>query len=101
MSYESLGYLDEQHLPHLKKGEWPAWSPDLSPIENVWQAMLSRMSKYPKKGNLSEEEKKKELIAHVWKSWNSISQTEINKYVASAAERLRECVQLRGEWTNH
>lgn len=100
MSYESLGFLDKNCILHLKKGEWPAWSPDLSPIENLWNEMMRRMSTYPKSA-VCDAEKKRELSRHMWKAWNSITQAELNHYVASGRKRLEECVALRGEWTNH
>ena len=55
----------------------------------------------PLKNLRTDVEKKAELSRNVWKAWNSISQETIDKYVASGEKRFKECLQLKGEWTNH
>lgn len=100
LSVESCAFLDLEGVGYMLRGMWPSWSPDLSPIENIWELMHVLISRMPKKAK-SEIEKKAELARHVWKAWSQISQDTIDKYVASASKRFVECLALNGEWTDH
>ena len=100
LSAESSAFLEVNGVAYIPKGMFPAWSPDLSPIENIWELMHAMMRSMPKKAR-SEADKKSELARHVWKAWSMISQDVIDKYVGSASKRFAECVALKGEWTNH
>ena len=100
-SKESLRFLGDSGLLFFSKGEWPSYSPDLSPIENLWELLQRKIDAYPKKNLATDAEKKDELIRNVWKAWHSTTQDGIDKYVLSAAERFQECVETGGEWTNH
>lgn len=101
MSFETMGYLEGKGIDHLTKGQWPPWSADLSPIENIWSLLLHKMKAYKKKSGLTDDEKRKELSAHVWRAWHATTQAEINEYVRSAPGRIQECIDRDGEWTNH
>jgi len=58
-SSDALSFLEGHGMDHLKKGQWPPYSPDLSPIENIWNLLMWKMSFYRKKPGLSVDEKKK------------------------------------------
>ena len=69
---------------------WPARSPDLNPIENLW-AILAR-----KVGNrlpVDEAELEKFFI----EEWDAIPQKMIDDLVLSFVPRLKECVAQHGE----
>lgn len=52
--------------------KWPARSPDVSPIENVWGNLARRVYQYGRQFN-----SKNELKSSIVQEWNRIDQTEI------------------------
>lgn len=80
-------YLDNKQVECIKK--WPAYSPDLSPIELVWALLQRRVSKrYPH----TQEEIERMIV----EEWDKITQSEIDEICGSFRERLKECVRLKG-----
>ncbi|GFW72294.1 transposable element Tcb1 transposase [Trichonephila clavipes] len=66
---------------------WPARSPDLSPIEHIWDH-LGRRVEHPT--NLNELEARLQTI------WNEMSQDIIQNLYASMADRIASCIHARG-----
>lgn len=76
-------------LPH------PAMSPDLNPIEHVWDIMGRRLSReYPNLQNLAALERALQQI------WNTIPQPEITRCI-NMAERFRAVIENRGGNTRY
>ncbi|MBW0493403.1 hypothetical protein O181_033118 [Austropuccinia psidii MF-1] len=50
----------------ILKMEWPAHSPDLNPIKNIWKLMKSQISKLYQPQNLEE------LKHAIWSCWSNI-----------------------------
>jgi transposase len=80
------------HIPRLPF-KWPAKSPDLSPIEHVWD-LLKRTTKLD---NIKSEE---DLDSAILKSWGKITIDQINQFVTSFPYRLQTCVNLEGKSLN-
>ena len=69
---------------------WPARSPDLNPIENLWAIISRRVgSRQP-----TDEA---ELALFFVEEWNAIPQSVIDKLVLSFEGRLKECIARNGE----
>lgn len=81
--------------PEIKLLEWPAKSPDLNPIENVW-AIMVRNWKMSMRINLVN------LQSEVQKRWNDLIGTEyvVNLY-NSMPNRLRDVLQANGNWCKY
>lgn len=87
----ALQYLANKGVETL--AEWPARSPDLSPIENMWALVAKEVSE---RGPVDE----KELAKFVVEEWDKIPQETVNKLVRSFRGRCRMCVDGQGATIN-
>ena len=79
---------------------WPAKSPDLNPIENVWGLMQIRLDQlYDKQGK--EPKNANELFITIEKVWNEITQKEIQNLYQSLPKRMQSVVDLNGNRTKY
>ena len=84
---DALRYLASKGIKSLYG--WPARSPDLSPIENMWAIVSKRVDSY---GPHDVEE----LWLFVKKAWDSIPMPIVNALVMSFHGRLKACVRAKG-----
>ena len=80
------GWLNE-NIPAVL--EWPANSPDLSPIENVWQILKYRVEK-------KEPQTIPDLKNFLAQTWNEIDTTIYSRLIESVPRRLKLCRDIRG-----
>ena len=75
---------------------WPARSPDLNPIENVWSILKRnvRRSVQPHHGLPDLEEILK-------REWGELSQATVNHLIDSMPSRIAEVISCKGEVTKH
>jgi transposase len=74
--------------------EWPANSPDLNPIENLWSWVQRQVNKTPV-SNVAE------LQAAVFKAWSQIPSSLLQKYAASMEKRLQKVRAGEGAYTGY
>ncbi len=81
-------FLEAENIPVLA---WPAYSPDMSPIEHVWDALDRRIrQRVPVPANIQQ--------LHTEEEWTNIPQATINNLINSMRRR---CVALREENGGH
>lgn len=71
---------------------WPAQSPDLNPIENVWAIMKARISK--RKHRITTVEA---LEAALKAEWDQLSLEDIQPIVGSMEERIKSAITQQGK----
>ncbi len=77
-------FLEAENIPVLA---WPAYSPDMSPIEHVWDALDRRIwQRVPVPANIQQ------LRTAIEEEWTNIPQATINNLINSMRRR---CVALR------
>lgn len=77
--------------------EWPAQSPDLNPIENMWSALKRRLYRdydTPPSGMIEHWER-------IHETWYKITKTDCQKVIKSMPERCRAVIKAKGYWTEY
>ncbi|GFX38349.1 transposable element Tcb1 transposase [Trichonephila clavipes] len=92
-------YIDEVLLPHdcldsesIQRLVWPARSPDLNPIENVWDALGRQVA-----GRNYPPTNKNTLIRALTDEWDKLPQQLLGNVVQSMVRRVECCITLHGE----
>ncbi|GFV83938.1 transposable element Tcb1 transposase [Trichonephila clavipes] len=91
-------YIDEVLLPHdcldsegIQHLVWPARSPDLNPIENVWDALGRQVA-----GRNYHPTNKNTLIRALTEEWDKLPQQLLDNVVQSMVRRVECCITLHG-----
>ena len=79
----------------VERLHWPLFSPDLDPIEHLWDEVERRLKK--KQPKTQDELKEKSLI----EVWHGIELPTLKKLVASVLNRLNEVIQTNGYPTRY
>ncbi|GFU79350.1 transposable element Tcb2 transposase [Trichonephila clavipes] len=80
--------LDSEGIQRLV---WPARSPDLNPIENVWDALGRQVA-----GRNYPPTNKNTLIRALTEEWDKCSQQLLDNVVQSMVRRVECCITLHG-----
>ena len=88
--------VTKEHIRTLgvKLLPWPAQSPDLNPIENVWGWMKNILGGYKFKDFNEFKEKVEEI-------WNGISHSYLKSLIDSMDARIDECIEANGGHTSY
>ena len=71
---------------------WPSQSPDLNPIEQIWELIDRKLDK-------SHVKTKKTLWLEVKRCWENITVEELKKYIEAMPERCRAIITAKGGHT--
>lgn len=83
----TITWLENKKVPRITN--WPANSPDLNPIENLWGVMTVEVSR-------KAPSTKKELEKAIVSVFDATPQKTIDNLVKSFPNRLRTCVEVKG-----
>ena len=77
-------------------GTWPANSPDLNPIENLWHILRTNVGK-----RVPRPMKKQELIDSLKDEWEKLDMKVINDLIDSMPRRLQAVIDAEGGTTKY
>ena len=88
---------------HINCIEWPAYSPDLNPIEHLWWVLKRRMYKlYPQYNNFSQAQEEWDGFCEALKEcWRGIPTKLIKRLIMSMPRRLAVVRKARGWQTKY
>lgn len=87
-AHNTHGYTDRKGIETLEKS-WPARSPQLSPIEDVWSLLQARVSTHY-------ATTREELITALQYEWDHLTTLEVDNFVLSFKKRLVDCYAANG-----
>ncbi|UYV83242.1 hypothetical protein LAZ67_23000264, partial [Cordylochernes scorpioides] len=83
--------ISQQALQDVQMLPWPPYSPDLSPIEHVWDIIGRRLHALP------QPHSEDELWQMVEREWRAIPQDAIRTLIDSLPRRVAACIAVRGQ----
>jgi DDE superfamily endonuclease len=86
-----LDFFDENDINLL---EWPSQSPDLNPIEHLWDYIKREL----RKRDIKSIKKLKEVIMEIW---TSIPADFCKRLVYTMPDRIEEVIRAKGKHTNY
>jgi hypothetical protein len=88
-----ISFLERKRIPTL---DWPPQSPDLNPIENIWNIIKTR--RYKKFGI---PHSKVELIEQIFKIWEELTVEDAENCIGNMERRFQEVVRMNGRPTRY
>ena len=86
-------YLRDESITTLP---WPTRSPDLNPIEHIWNIIGRRVrERTPPAQTLNE------LEQTLHQEWQRLTQVQIRRLVGSMRRRLAAVIRVNGNYTNY
>lgn len=84
----------EERREQIELLPWPALSPDLNPIENIWALIVNAWEP-------ENERTRAHLLQHTKDEWERFrrNQQTIHNIVASFPDRLQAVIEADGHWT--
>ena len=78
----------------IKVIDFPPYSPDLNPIENIWEKIKKEIMK-------KEYQTLSVMTKDIWKVLDNITESQLRNYSASMNDRMKSWLQLKGSITKY
>ena len=84
--------MDYLYHESIEVMDWPAWLPDLNPIEHVWDYLYRQISRRDRPPLTVHD-----FIQAIRLEWEILPQQTIRNLILSMPRRCRECANNRGD----
>jgi hypothetical protein len=88
------GYLQQHGVNFIPRSDWPAGSPDLNPMENVWSMLVDAVNARPP----TTLDQLKRVLK---RKWSQLPMEKITATIDSMPTRLLAVVEARGGHTKY
>lgn len=88
----TLKFLSQKFHRFWMPEEWPANSPDLSPIENVWGIIKQKVDE--KQDDIKTIDQLKKAVTH---AWDSMPREMLESLYSTMSYRIKNVLQLKGD----
>jgi transposase len=95
-----IPWTDENGISRM---DWPPYSPDLNPIENLWHQLKDQIcQRYPDLGDLPKNQASKDrLIRAAIEVWEELEVERLETLIRSMPKRMRKVVAADGWYTKY
>ena len=93
VSRHSEAYFSDKNVVLM---DWPALSPDLNPIENLWGIVARQVY-----GQDKQYDSKVSLTGAIMKSWSKIDDQPVKSLIGSMKNRCTEVIAAKGRKTKY
>jgi len=81
-------------LAEIERLEWPANSPDLNPIEHIWDLIKKRVLR---RRGADKPTTRNAMVDALKEEWDKVTIEEINEAIERLPKRVKQCLKAKGD----
>ena len=100
-SHKAIGSLNFLHTHNIEPIFWPAFSPDLNPIESLWDTLKDYLQSHYPDIDIQSQMPSTRFHEIIQEAWDSITLHEIERVIGSMPERCQAVIKAEGGHTKY
>lgn len=94
--HASQSTMEVLHAEGIEPIVWPPFSPDLNPIESIWNSMKNYIQAYHPEVEMGRQLPSAMLKRAIIEAWDSINSAELGRLIASMSGRCQAVIEANG-----